>query len=71
MSILVIYYPKWRWGTAQEIRFESEHLPETLDILTDLSRTEKNLTLTLNIKGSHHYDSLLAEDVDETKLLDL
>ena len=59
-SILLIlylqfFYHKWRWGTAQEIRFESEHLPETLDILTDLSRIGKDLTL--NIKRSHQYDS--------------
>ena len=57
---MVIYYPKWRWGTVQEIRFESEHLPETLDILSELSRTEKDLTL--NIKKSRHCDSLLTED---------
>ena len=59
-SLLVTYFQKWRWGTAQEIRFESEHLPETLDILTDLSRTGKDLTL--NIKKSRHCDSLPTED---------
>ena len=58
--LLGVYYPKWRWGTAQEIRFDHEHLPETLDILTDLSQTGKNLTL--EIKKSRHCDSLLTED---------
>ena len=61
--LLVFCEPKWRWGTAQEIQFEREHLPETLDILTDLSRTGKDLNfLTLNIKKSHHCDSLPTED---------